>query len=1056
MSYRWNVELLGRLRATNGDLVVTRFRTQKTASLFAYLTYHIDRPHPREELIDRFWPDVELMKGRESLSTALSSLRHQFELPNWPSGSVIIADRMTVRMNSTNVMTDIGAYEKLVRQARSTRVESVKLANLAKAATLYRGPLLPGLYDDWIQFQRQRLADTFLNTVAELAGALEANGDFGQAVAVLHRAVAVDPFNEDIRGRLMRLYLAHGEPALALREFQALRTSLNDELGVNPSPALCQLAAESELRIATAAELLNSTDPQGSEGGSADEPIGSTVAPYPRLPTPSIDPDTGIAEPAYSFTALETAADWSELPEVASPDYRGRIPIPLNRFFGRSAELDQLQDLVLDPEVRLVSVTGTGGIGKTRLAIHAALAYWPLFRGNVWYVSLVDCVDPGRIPDEIAKALELDLSATDLVDEITSKLSFEPVLLVLDNFEHLVEGGLWVVERLLQALPMLTCLITTRSRLNSPAEREFPLEPLPIPRATSSIAEIASSDTIQLFVDRAQAVRPDFQITADNSAALVGLCAQLEGLPLAIELAAARSQVFTPKQILERLGNRLDLLSSRRKDLPPRHQTLRAVVESSFALLSPELQQFMARLSVFKGGWTVEAAEAVCEEPLALNYLAELRDCSLVVVFEVDNMLRMRMLETIREFSWERLVQAGEAGEVQLRHAMWFLGLCEEAAPHYHGLDGLMQIQWLQCIEADHDNVRAGLDWTIEERRLDLAYRYVLSLEGFWYFKHYWSEARIRLKIILELEPQPTDEILFRLLGRAGSIALHQGELFEARIFAERSLQICRRRGLEGSIAGETNLLANILSGLGETTKAFELYEESLRLFREVNDTDSVAMLLNNMGTTFHEIGELRLARKYLDEALSIRVKSDDQYGIALVLENLGLVNLAEGRLKEARVQLSRSLEISYQLRDNWASGTCLHLLAELSIREGDLIGAHTQLCESIDLKLEIFDKVGLISALELAAQMAFQLSVIDSAARLLAAADSLREESGARRIPIDSLPLKPLYDAFESAVDCGRFESLRIAGTLMGLSNALTEARSLADCFVLVQSASS
>jgi predicted ATPase len=399
--------------------------------------------------------------------------------------------------------------------------------------------------------------------------------------------------------------------------------------------------------------------------------------------------------------------------------YAHQLPVQFTRFFGREDELTRLEEILLEEKPHLLTLTGPGGSGKTRLALEAARQLIEPFGGAVWFVPLQDLTDPGLLPGAIAASLRLPrLPQVEPLEQVVEVLSRQPSLLVLDNFEHLLGSGLMVndsmvygstinhqpsaislVRTLLERVPSLTLLITSRQVLNLTGEREFYVSPLPTPGGEDTPEWLLRCPSVQLFVDRAQKVRPDFQVTPANAPAVSELCYRLEGIPLALELAAARVQVLTPVQMLAQLEHRFDFLVSRKRDEARRHQTLRAAMDWSYQLLSPELQRFFARLSVFRGGWTLEAAAAVAsdewqvtsdESPItshqspvisnALDTLAQLQECSLVQAEEAGAEMRFRMLETLREYAGEQLASEEQAA-LRERHADYFLHWVEEAEP---------------------------------------------------------------------------------------------------------------------------------------------------------------------------------------------------------------------------------------------------------------------------------------------------------------------------------------------------------------------------------------
>lgn len=634
------IEMLGGLRVQQGGRELTRFRTHKTGALLAYLAFHLGRLQPREVLQELLWAEDEPKRARNNLSIALTSLRRQLEPPGTPTSTVLEASRFNVGLNRAAIVTDVAEFESALKAARGAsrgaledrsgrRVSPAEAQHLSRAVALYRGPLLPGFYEEWVPAEQERLADMFVVAARDLAARLLDAGDIAGAFDCARRAVSADPLREEAHLQLMRLYVTAGEPSAALRQFRELERALGEELGQHPTAEAVHLAQ------AIAA--------------------GKSLPPRPAAPAPRAGAARTDAPGAPLCPTTEgdvPAASPSALPGQQPPTIR--LPLQLTRFFGREEEITRLATLLAPAQfaeretqgsqgpapdaprlarvptrreegVRLLTLTGPGGCGMTRLAIEVARQVADAMPGGVWFVPLADLTDPRLIPGAIVDALRLprapDVDAMDQVAEWLSDHSPATLLLLLDNFEHLLaderrksEDGAAVLRALLERLPSLRVLVTSRRSLNLEGEREFPVQPLPVPAsAVPSPEELMRYPGVKLFVDRAQAVRPDFQVTTRNAADIAALCSGLEGLPLAIELAAARAQVMTPAQMLAQLAHRLDFLVSRRRDASERHRTLKAALDWSVRLLSPELRRFYGQLSVLRGGWTLEAASAIAD-----------------------------------------------------------------------------------------------------------------------------------------------------------------------------------------------------------------------------------------------------------------------------------------------------------------------------------------------------------------------------------------------------------------------------------------------------------
>ncbi|MBW3623593.1 MAG: AAA family ATPase, partial [Armatimonadetes bacterium] len=613
---------------------------------------------------------------------ALSALRRQLEFPGIPARSVLQTDRYMVRLCPDRVSTDVMEFETSLRLAESSVVDEEKIRLLSQAVELYQGELLSGFCHEWLLPERECLNEKYLSALERLIEHLAATGEHEEALGYARRTVDADPLRESAHGDLMRLLAAVGQVEEARRQYRRIKRLWKRELGHLPSASLRRLGREINRLSADPSRisLPLPVPPQRDRGGVAP-------AAGPPLPLPPSEPT----------------------PEMTLPSF-------INRFIGRKRELGRLTQRLTSEATRLVTLTGPGGSGKTRLAVQAARELMASYPGGVWFVPLAEVTNPDFIPNAILNTLEISEDPQRVIlDQVAERLSQARSLLILDNFEHLVEGGAPLVGELLRRIPSTTCLITSRRRLGLTGEQKFPVPPLTTPhqrggRGTSS-EEVMGYESVQLFVDRAQLVHPDFAVMAENAEAVAELCHRLEGIPLAIELAAARAQILSPSQMLKKLQSALDLLVSHNRDVLPRHRSIRAVMDWSYALLPHEIRRFFAIQSVFQGTWSLEAAEAVSQEPFTLDYLAFLQEASLLVGQEEKGEVRFRMLEMLREYAGEHLSLQDRAG-AERRHAEYYLHLSEEAEGHLHGPQ---RLRWIERLEAEADNLRSALSWSKRE-----------------------------------------------------------------------------------------------------------------------------------------------------------------------------------------------------------------------------------------------------------------------------------------------------------------------------------------------------
>ena len=622
-----NVQLLGRLCVDYGEKSITRFRDSKAASLFAYLVYYRGRPHPRETLAYLFWPDSDEGAGRACLSTALHALHKQFEAIGAPKGTVFFADRAAIQCNPEAVATDVSAFESGLNHSSRAEQPAEVLRLLLAATARYSGELLPGYYDDWVLTERIRLQTLYLGALVKIVAAYEAASEPQKAIQYAQKIVAADPLYEEAHEILIRIYASLGDTDAARRQYRSLAKILEKETGSSPDPTLSRYWQQAK-KEPPAAPILR---PARQE----------TALPLPS-PTPDEERVISSAQRLKAKKEEELEARQENRP-AAKP---ARLPLRLTRFFGRETEMAALQNLLTAPDIRLVTLTGSGGNGKTRLATEVAEKLLPEWNGNIWFAPLADIAEPRQIAAALRDTLGLPRDiAADPLEQIVAALQDTPALLVLDNFEQLLHDddsagsdliGVEIVRALLRDIPRLTCFVTSRAALDISGEREFALSPLPVPQMTRPAPapfsaqedsfSYSAQDTarnpeenspippasVQMFIDRMKSARPDFQLTPGNALTIDTLCARLEGIPLALELAAARAQVMTPAQMLRQLEAPFDFLSTRRRDVAPRHQTIFKAIDWSFCHLAPPLRDFFTRLSVFRGGFTLEAAEAVC------------------------------------------------------------------------------------------------------------------------------------------------------------------------------------------------------------------------------------------------------------------------------------------------------------------------------------------------------------------------------------------------------------------------------------------------------------
>jgi predicted ATPase len=691
------------------------------------------------------------------------------------------------------------------------------------------------------------------------------------------------------------------------------------------------------------------------------------------------------------------------------------LPVQRTGFVGREKEVAAATELLLREGVRLVTVTGPGGIGKTRLAVQVASGLVECFPAGRHFVPLSPVSDPGLIASVIVQMLGIRVaggqSPLEILKENLQDSLRAPMLLLLDNFEHLIQAAPTVAE-LLDIGPNLKVLVTSRAALHVYGEHEFPVPPLALPdsRSMPALEVLSQYPAVALFVQRAVAAKPDFALNRENAPAVTEICARLDGLPLAIELAAARVKVLSPSSMLTRLANRLQLLTGGARDLPQRQQTLRSAMDWSYDLLSPAEQKLFRRLSVFVGGCNLEGAEAVCDTKGDLDLdlldgMASMVDKSLVQqVEQAKGESRFVMLETIREYALEKLEASGEEALTKRAHAAYCLVLAEEEATAC-GAEGA---EWLERFALEHDNFRAGLEWLTETGDAEWGLRLGAAMFRFWEMREHLAEGRDGLGKLLQLAgaAAPT-KARARALFTAGVLAGEQGDYAAADALIRESLDIARQWDDKQGVAVSLNALAVFARDQGDVTIAHSLFEESLVLWRGLGDQKAVARSLSNLANVVKLQGDYARARSLYAECLSIFRGLGDRTGVAWSMNYQGDVARDQGDSAAARRLYEQGLAIFRELGDRWGIAGTLADLGSLAREQGNHPTARSLYRESIKIFQELDHKRGIARLLEcFACSAALQLEA-ERSLRLAGAAAALRQNIGAPLTPAEQAKLE-------------------------------------------------
>ena len=930
-----------------------RLRTRKGQSLLALLALRAGRAVERRWLAGVLWPESPEAQARYNLRRSLSDLR----LALGPEASRLYSGRQsqTLALDLEGARVDVIAFDQAIERGDA--------ASLQAAALLYQGPLLEGCFDEWVLSEREARERALADALETLAHDASARADWGTAERYLRRAVGLDPLRETAQRALMQTLVRAGTPAAALQCFRDLRLLLARELMAEPAPETA--AVFRQIRADVRRQLRRS--------------------PPPRTTAPS------------------------------SPAFLGNLPHPRTAFLGREQEIDDVEARL--DQARLLTLTGTGGVGKTRLAIRVAAEVAADYDDGVWFVDLAPLSNGALVARAVATVLAVREEPNRLlVDTLCDVLAEKRLLLILDNCEHLVPACAALADTLVRRCSRLRLCATSRQALGVPGEITWRVPSLSVPNAALLSVEersvtnhVMESEAVRLFVARAIESCPDFQMTAGNARAVAEVCTRLDGIPLAIELAAVRTKVLSVEQIAVRLQDRFRLLTTDGgRSAVRRQQTLRATLDWSYDLLGADEQTFLRRLSSFTDGATLDAAEAVCSGGAVaredvIDLVTALVDRSLVVIKSLGRREnRYDFLETIRQYGHDRLNQSGEAVEVRGRHARFFLQLAVDAEPH---LSGAEQAMWLGRLETEHNNLRAALIFFLEReppRALCLA----LALNTFWEVRAHFVEGRDWLERALAGSSDAPALWRARAAGAAGRLAWYQQDHAAARALLEESLRVCEALDERRSAVVTLGSLGLVAVAEGDYVRARALCERAVAEARTLGDKQLLASQLRDFEHVAGALFDVATARALDEEALALCRELGDGRGVAHALMGLGMADVYSGDALRARGRFLESLSLSRTSGESWLICGALFGLGQAETALGEFTSAYGHYAQS--LRLDRASNSNFAGPLfEALAALAAAEGRAARAARLLGASEAFHE---ARRFPL--LPyLRPEHD---------------------------------------------
>jgi predicted ATPase/DNA-binding SARP family transcriptional activator len=1035
LSARLALHLLGAPRLELDHAPITADR-RKTLALLAYLA--VNRwQHHRDQISAMLWPDYHQSKAYTNLRHVLWEVQ-QLIGEGWIAAQRdaigLIADDNSSSQPGHVVWVDVASFKSLITQSHTQKDVSLRISLLSDAVKLYRDHFLTGFslkdapsFNEWTIAESEDLRHQFVSALTMLTDDHCSLGQAETAIPYAKRFVTLDPLNEASHRQLMQVYIQADQHGAALKQYQICERILRKELNIDPQP--------------------------------------ETRALYKRIRKGEIKPIQPIKQK-----------------DVSAPAHN--LPYQISTFIGREKELDDIANLIANN--RLVTLVGTGGIGKTRLSLKVGEGLLKEYADGVWLVELASLNDSALVPQTVAKLFQLvEQAGESLTEKLIRVLRPKNMLLILDNCEHLLDACAQIADTLLKNCPNLKILTTSREPLGITGEAQYHVPSLELPDFQQILERLLHYESIQLFEQRARLVQEKFSLTMENAASISQICHRLDGIPLALELAAARVDIFSTEQIASRLDERFNLLTGGSRTALPRQQTLRASIDWSWDLLSEAEQVLMQRLSVFTGGWTLDAAEAVCagndiERHQVLGLMNELVVKSLVIAEEPNEQTRYRLLETTRQYAQEKLFDANKSELFRDRHLDFFLSFATATEPRLHGPE---QVYWLDQLETENNNLRAALSWAIRHN-IEMGLLLANALGWFWSVRGYLSEGIEVLDVLLSHNAARTQSQARALcvrsilsitktdsesaynsavaslnlsqelgdprdiayaLSMCGLSAFYSGKDFRLAIeWLDQAVDLCNSLGEDGEwmLAGSMFILGDFYSqGVGDYARAAPLYEKSLATYRKLGDTWGIAHTLLSMGNIYLRQGDYVRAAQIDEEALVMFREIGDKSGVAYTLGDLVSAASLRGDYPEAHALAEERLEWSRDLGGEMQIAWSLRQLGSILIQRNELGRADSLLHESLGILRQQGDSTDITHCVLRIADLAFAQGRLERAARLYGACQNLRESHQAELHSYDREESEQNLALLRNMLDEAQFASIWTQGHAMTLDEAVAYA---------------